>query len=392
MSDSWKSIVRFFTSLELTVVLLVLSMVIVFVATLDQVNLGIWAVQEKYFRSFLVFWTVPNSQISLPIFPGGYLVGGLLIINLLAAHFYRFRLTWKKTGLILAHAGLVLLLVGEFVSGAFQEDYQVQLHQGETHNYAESMRGYEFVAIDVSNEDWDEVTAFPESLLSKGEAYQTPRLPFRVLIREYYENAVIVMRRDASNAGPSLATAGLGTQLVAIRQPITYKSDEVNTPVAFVEFVGPAGSLGTYLLSPQLGMEQQVKTPEGKTFVIAIRQARQYMPFSLTLQELRHDVYPGSDIPKNFSSRVRLRSEDGKEDREVVIFMNNPLRHGGLTFYQYQMDRASKLSVLQVVKNPGWMIPYVSCLLLTFGLGIHFAIRLIAHTQSRTKAAQETRE
>ena len=56
MSEIWDSFVKFFTSLRVTVVLLALSIVLIFVATLDQVNLGIWAVQEKYFRTFFVLW------------------------------------------------------------------------------------------------------------------------------------------------------------------------------------------------------------------------------------------------------------------------------------------------------------------------------------------------
>ena len=31
---------------------------VILAATLDQVNLGIWAVQEKYFRTFVVHWQV----------------------------------------------------------------------------------------------------------------------------------------------------------------------------------------------------------------------------------------------------------------------------------------------------------------------------------------------
>jgi hypothetical protein len=57
-------------SLKLTIVLLLFSMVLIFAATLDQVNLGIWAVQEKYFRSFVIYSQV--GKIALPIFPGGY--------------------------------------------------------------------------------------------------------------------------------------------------------------------------------------------------------------------------------------------------------------------------------------------------------------------------------
>src|SRR5688500_714612 len=47
-SSRWAVLLRdggdFLVSLKLTIVLLVFSMVLVFAATLDQVNLGIWAV------------------------------------------------------------------------------------------------------------------------------------------------------------------------------------------------------------------------------------------------------------------------------------------------------------------------------------------------------------
>ena len=45
-------------SLRLTLILLGFSLVLIFAATLDQGNLGIWAVQEKYFRTFVVFTLV----------------------------------------------------------------------------------------------------------------------------------------------------------------------------------------------------------------------------------------------------------------------------------------------------------------------------------------------
>lgn len=73
-----------FVSLKLTVVLILFSIILILVATLDQVNLGIWVVQAKYFNTFIVFWRV--GDMSLAVFPGGYTLGGLLLINLVAAH------------------------------------------------------------------------------------------------------------------------------------------------------------------------------------------------------------------------------------------------------------------------------------------------------------------
>lgn len=383
MSDIWNVFVRLFTSLRLTVVLLVLSIVLVFAATLDQVNLGVWAVQAKYFQTFWVLWLIPGTEIAIPVFPGGYLVGGLLLLNLLAAHCYRFSFSWKKLGLILAHAGIVLLLLGELLSGLFQREFQMQLLEGETKNYSESARLTELAITETTNPEWDDVVAIPESLLRhKGRAIQDPKLPFRVLVRDYYPNSAVQMRGDAPNLPPSLANAGVGPRIAVFPIPFTYKQDEMNIPSVYVELAGPEGSLGIFLVTPHLEAVQTVQTG-GRSFSLSMRFAREYQPFSLTLLKLRHDIYPGSEIPRNFSSRVRLQSQDGKEDREVVIFMNNPLRYGGLTFYQYQMDEASHRSVLQVVRNPSWMLPYVSCLLLSVGLCLHFVVTLAAFLRDR---------
>ncbi|HEY5550824.1 MAG TPA: ResB protein required for cytochrome C biosynthesis, partial [Opitutaceae bacterium] len=110
---------EFFSSLRLTVALLVLSIILVTVATLDQVNLGIWAVQEKYFQTFFVLKYLPDSSVPIPVFPGGYSIGGMLLINLLCAHVERFKPQWRKLGISLTHAGIVLLLVGELFTGLF---------------------------------------------------------------------------------------------------------------------------------------------------------------------------------------------------------------------------------------------------------------------------------
>jgi hypothetical protein len=386
MRAFWQPFVRFFTSLQLTVVLLVLSILLVFAATLDQVNLGVWAVQEKYFRSFFVWWPVPGTAIALPVFPGGYLVGGLLFFNLLAAQGYRFTFAWRKSGLLLSHLGLMMLLVGELLAGLWQQDFQMHLEQGETKNYAESFRRYELAIVDTTDLKWDDVVAVPEALLAGKNSIQHPKLPFRVVVKDYYPNAALEMRPDKTALPPSPATAGFGPQFTTTPLPVSYKEDDTNNPAAFVEFVGPDGSLGVFLVSPLLVMPQTFSYGD-RNFSITLRLARTYKPFSLTLLELRHDVYPGSDIPKNFSSRVRLNSVDGKDDREVVIYMNNPLRYGGLTFYQYQMNADSHFSVLEVVRNPSWQLPYISCSLIALGLVIQFGISLSGFFRNRRVAA-----
>ena len=73
---------------------------------------------------------------------------------------------------------------------------------------------------------------------------------------------------------------------------------------------------------------------------------------------------------------VRVEDPGLHEDREVLIYMNHPLRHRGLTFYQASFGMNDKLSVFQVVRNPGWRLPYAACALVSLGLAVHFLLLL----------------
>ena len=125
---------------------------------------------------------------------------------------------------------------------------------------------------------------------------------------------------------------------------------------------------------------------EGEPWEVSFRFEREYKPFAVELIELKHDIYPGSNIPKNFSSLVNVTALDGTEDRESLIYMNHPLRYRGYTFYQYQMDSANGFSVLQVVRNPARWLPYVACVLMTLGLGWQFLYHLGRFAKRRKTA------
>lgn len=385
MLNTLKDLRDLVVSLKLTVVLLVLSIILVLVATLDQVNLGVWAVQEKYFKTFVVFWKVGNASVA--VFPGGYTIGGLLLLNLLGAHFYRFRWEWRKVGIWLAHAGLILLLIGELLTGLMQDEYHLRLDQGQTKNYSESYRNIELAITDTTDPKFDEVVAIPEKPLSRLETIQHPKLPFRVEVKAFFPNSMLGMRAPAMGAeNPVAVSQGAGTQVVATQRPLTYKENERNIPSAYVELVGPEGSLGTWLVSVALE-DPQTFSAAGRTWKMALRFARHYKPYSLTLLKFSHDRYAGTEIPKNFSSRIRLTTPDGKDDREVLIYMNNPLRYAGLTFYQAGFENNDTTTVLQVVRNPSWLIPYIACGVITFGLLLQFGIHLVGFITKRRAAA-----
>src|SRR5215471_5466280 len=174
------SIVKFFTSLRLTVVCLALGMVLIFWGTLAQVDLGLYKAQNEFFRSFFVYWGPKGASWKIPIFPGGYLVGGVLLINLVASHFKRFSLTRKKTGIWLIHFGLILLLLGQLGTDKLSRESFLHLREGQSKNYSESDRQFELAIIDTTDADSDKVVAVPEALLARQREIQHQELPFTV--------------------------------------------------------------------------------------------------------------------------------------------------------------------------------------------------------------------
>lgn len=360
------------TSLKLSIVCLALLMVLVVACTLAQVELGTVGAVNAYIRSFVVWWALPGSNLSVPILPGGALVGLVLAANLIAAQFKRMDLTWGKSGLWLVHAGLIVLVAGEFVTGMMQVDMQMSIEQGQTLNYVENTRELELAVVDTTHPEHDETFGIPESLLARAEPIDLPGTPITLKVHRYLKNAELGRRTPDA---PQIATMGVGAEVSVQPLPPVTKDNDENHAVVIIEPVAGGRHLGTWLVSNALGAPQSF-IQDGHTYVLSMRARRYYLPYSMTLKKFSHDVYAGTDIPKNFSSLVHLSNPGQKEERDVLIFMNQPLRYDGKAFYQASFGKGDTLSVLQVVQNPGWLLPYLSCALVTFGLLVHFLISL----------------
>ena len=140
--------------------LLVLSMMLVLMATLAQTRLGIWEVMSRYIRTFVVW--VPVGGRELPVFPGGWLLGGLLLANLIP-HASRFTWSWKKAPLITIHAGLVVLLLSELITGLFARETEITLDEGASRFYSEAPRQAELAIVDSSSHEHDRVWSIAEN-------------------------------------------------------------------------------------------------------------------------------------------------------------------------------------------------------------------------------------
>jgi len=380
-------------SLKLTVVLFVLSVVLVFCGTLAQIDYGIWAVVNKYFRWFYVWIPVQiffPRTLQIPHwlgvwFPGGWTIGGLLLINVLAAHATRFKLSWRRSGILILHAGVIVLMLGELCTGLFAVEGNMTIPNGGSANYVDHNDYMELAVVDPTDAKSDDVvTVVPDGMLKKGGMIRNDLLPFDVRVDRFMVNSAepVPPRPDENNP----ATAGLGVKAVAVPKEAGVGVDpdqKVDVPSAYVTLLkkGTDESLGTYLLTPY--WDSQEVEAGGRKYEVSLRPEREYKPYTIQLLAFNHSVYPGTEIPKDFSSRVRLLDKGHDEDRDILIRMNEPLRYRGETFYQASFLPGDRGTVLQVVKNPGWLLPYVACTMVALGMLIHFGFSLVGFLRKR---------
>ena len=460
-----KPVIDLFLSLKLTVTLLALSMVLVFAGTLAQVDKGIWTVMDQYFRCWiawidLAIFFPSSSQVSAVLpFPGGFLIGLLLSINLLAVHastfkvlvkglrlwvgygvllfgliitlgvvlgwgtasvaatesdaFWRvfFRLgrgtlaglilfvgCWllykQRAGMVLLHAGILLLLIGEFFTALFAVEATMTIREGEKATYFDRSQQFELAITDTSGAQMDRVTTIPRSLLKPGKTLSVAALPFDIRVHGRMTNSNRPLPLDSVSAAARSTYPryeGYGQRLyVARAREVSGATGERNAPAVDVELFDRSNgqSLGRYILSiwfyPNFvnqiwDMPTRVDV-DGKSYVFYFRNRREPAvslsgePYSVALLDFVHERYEGTQTPKDFSSHIRLVNEGDGVDRALRIWMNNPLRYAKRTFYQSGYLPEDAGTVLQVVRNDSWMIPYLSCMIVFIGMAAQFAL------------------
>ncbi|WP_020470231.1 cytochrome c biogenesis protein ResB [Zavarzinella formosa] len=397
-------------SLRVTMVLFSLSLFLVFMGTLAQKHAGIERVLTQYFYCWLawvdlnlisdftevffhtrIYGTPENPGRFLIPFPGGYVIGWAMAFNLIAAHVVRFKMTWKRSGIWILHAGMMVLLAGEFIRAERANEDQMMLFEGETSDYMSDLNRFELTISKPSDGDTTEVVNIPGEILSKAAGDEKrnkpanrvslPDLPFHLRVHEYMVNTSEPKTRTADEEPQANKGVGRAVTLKAIKEVAgTETGGRPNLPAALVEFFqnDTGESLGTYLVGIYVSEQPQKLVAGDKNYMINFRRKRAYLPYKITAEKIENDYYPGTKVTRNFASTIRLQDPRTGEDRTVTIWMNHPLRYDGATFYQSSMEASEgeqKRTGLQVVRNPGRHLPYVSCVMVGLGMLIHFGIK-----------------
>ena len=390
-------ILNFLSGLGLATTLLVILMVLTWVATLEQVLYGLHATLEKYFTpkasGLFVF---PDAGIvhesltgkRLPPLPGGYWVCALLVVNLTLGGIIRMRRGWNKVGILMAHFGIIFMVVAGGVAQLKEERGVMML--GETPNpvfpnTADYAQAFTETTVEIT-EVKDGKPVGPVHFVK--DAYyrdleaadrrvaRLPKLPFDLEFQGYVQNAKPM---SASAMAPARNEPIIDGWYLFAREP--NKETEMDTPGVHARVLGRDGKNGeSFLLAVESHAPYTVRA-DGRTFVVKMDKRVWPVPFQVRLVDARSEYHPNTTRPKVFESDI-VRIEDGRESK-VFIEMNEPMRYGGYTFFQRTMmngpsggDREATISGFEVVRNPADKWPEYSIYVVGLGLCIHFLTKL----------------
>jgi cytochrome c-type biogenesis protein CcsB len=295
----------------------------------------------------------------------------------------------KRAGIALLHGGVGLLMFGEFFVSHFAVEQQMTLEEGQTVGHSRDIRSVELAVNAPSPSGRNRIVAIPLvntgdiTRFAEGARIANEQLPFEAeVIRYYPSSAVRSLKPDDVNP----ANKGLGLQFFAEKTASSggVKGGRMDLASAYVKLVDKQDGqdLGTYLVSQHFASPTAFENVQigGKTYGLKLRFKHLIKPYQITLLDVRKDDYAGTSMARNYSSEVRLEDPSRNVSLETKIWMNNPLRYAGETFYQsgyFMAPGGAETSTLQIVRNTGWMIPYVACMIAATGMLAHFVIVLL---------------
>lgn len=390
-SRSWAGrIFDLLSGFGLATILLLLLALLTWFATLEQIDNGLYATLNKYFhwKSFILLPVIKGKLVPLPL-PGGYWVGALLLVNLVLGGLLRARKGWSHVGNLIAHFGIVLMLVAGGVAHHFSERGNMAVREGESNDAAEDYFEYVVEVAEIRDQKPSSIRVIRgEHLddLTDGESrvFRFPDLPFDLEIAGYAANAVPVNETDRA---PDLG------QRVVDSYYLYEKPHEINAEgnVAgcYARVLTRDGAPPVPFILSGAAFYPFTVDADGRVFVVQMRKRLWPMNFTIHLDHFTAEFHPGTMKPSKFISKV-TRIENGKEAK-VTIQMNEPMRYEGLTFYQasYGPPGAGPgqkmYSVFEVVRNPADKWPEYSLYIVTVGMLVTFLIKLVRYLSGQSR-------
>ena len=362
MDQYLKNYLKIIGSPKIFVYTVIWMMILVFIGTVVQKDIGLYAAQQQYFSSWinLFFGFIP--------LPSGKLTMLVMFLNL-SCYFFRPHIFSKnKIGITITHSGMILMLVGGVLTSLFSIEGSLVIEEGGESNFFENYHLKEFVIINTTNETYDEFTVFNNGLLYRNNILNHDS--FHIEILDFYINC-----RPERRIYPGEETFQGMAKNFFLQELDPLKEYEKNISGMVYRLKGTENNDGIYINYIGQPITQSLNT-SNQDYLLILRRERTYLPFSLKLIDFKKVLHPGTNIAKSYSSEVYLNEND--ISRKVLIQMNEPLRHRGYTFYQASFieEGIKETTVLATVKNQGRLFPYISTIIMCIGLLTHMMLMI----------------
>ncbi len=351
-------------------------MVLLITGTLAQSWVGLYQAQKTFFSSFIFF----TPYIPVPL-PGGYTLLSLLSISLTFKFLLKSQWSWHKSGINLIHFGALTLLIGGLLTAIFAHESYMVIPEGNQSAFTYDYHRHEFL---IYKNDL-EIINIPFKKLPNT---QIAGLPFTINIEETCTNCAISRRPPNPDTSPEIPYQAMA-QFMKFTPKAPEKNPEENISGVTFTIKMPTEDKDTKqsgLYVAFTGMPKPITLDiETDTYRIVFGKAQTTLPFTITLQDFVKDSYAGTTKARSYHSDVIIT--DGAISWPVRIGMNAPLRYKGYTIFQssFQQTKDTEMTVLAVVKNKGWVFPYIGALIIGAGLIIHLALSLYKRPNKQKK-------
>jgi ResB-like family len=378
----------FLSGFHLATVMLLLLLLLTWLATLEQIDYGLYPTLEKYF-SWKSWYLIPDmvpeiNGKKLPFFlPGGYYVCALLLLNMILGGIVRIRKGPKQIGNLISHFGIVFMLLGGGVAHHFSERGNMAVGEGESSNVAEDYHEYVVEIAEVIDGERNKFHVVRGKYLTDLEAgksriFDFKDIPFSLEISGYLVNAAPSNQLERPRRNSELVVDGYYLEEI----PGEVESER-NFAGCYARMISKDGTKSEpFILAGATFYPLTVRDGD-RVFTIDMRKRLWPMPFEVKLDTFTADFHPGTSRPAKFVSDIR-RLENGQESK-ITISMNEPMRYEGLTFFQasYGPQDAKPgepmYSVFEIVRNPADKWPEYSLYVVTFGMLVTFLTKLGGH-------------
>ena len=332
--------------------------VLLIAGTIAQREIGLHAAHQMFFASF-IFWAGP-----IPL-PGGYLILGLLTLNLTLKFVFFSDWGWKKAGIILAHLGALILLIGGLLTAIMAKENYMMIPEGQQTPYTYDYIQRELMVYKNNNL----LYALPFDTLKRGKIIPL-NIPLQIKTLDSCANCKIIKRENSEDYSSEKPYQSMA-QFMALKDKPREKDPEADLAGVTMDIRGLDNDQnGTYIAFDAMPKPIEI-TYGDDTYTIIFGKSQTQLPFSIRLIDFQKQTYPGMEKAKSYSSDIVVI--DNGVEWPTRIEMNKPLRYRGYTFFQSSFDQTpeTEITILSVVENESWLFPYIGTGVLGLGLLLH---------------------